>query len=161
MEIVQLASDDWELYRDLRLRAVEDNPQSFLSTPDEVMAKEEKVWREQLANMWFAVVGGKLVGMIGAIRTGRAKDNHFFDVVSFFVLPEFRGKGVGRALLKHVIELAKANPEIVKLRLGVTTTQTGAIELYKSLGFEKIGHSKMSCKVGDEFFDEDFMELYL
>ena len=51
--------------------------------------------------------------------------------------PEYRGRGLGRKLLKHVIEVARTKG-IGCLQLDVNQIQISAIKLYESLGFEKI-----------------------
>lgn len=48
-----------------------------------------------------------------------------------------------------------------KRQLGVVTTQESAMKLYLSLGFVKIGEQKYAVKVGDEYFNEYLMEMYL
>ena len=51
------------------------------------------------------------------------------------VLPEFQGKGAGRAVVQACIDFAKSkNVKVVKLV--TTSSQEAAISLYKSLGFK-------------------------
>lgn len=151
----------WEEYRALRLEAVEKVPQSFLDDPDvaEKIPKEE--WQRKMSSMFFAEVDGKWVGMIGSYQDEKTKLKHILNIFSFFVSSDYRGMGIGRALIQQVIATAKNNPEIKKLQLGVVTTQEPANELYQSLGFIKAGHMKYAVKVGDTYFDEYHMELYL
>jgi ribosomal protein S18 acetylase RimI-like enzyme len=162
MKIVSNApSSRWEEYRQLRLEALEQVPQAFLDDfeKDQTTPKEE--WLRKLGNMHFAEIDGKWVGMVGVYQDEKTKVKHILNIVSVYVTPSYRGQGIGKALLEHVIEQAKQNPEIKKLSLGVVTTQEPAHELYKSLGFIKGGHLKYAVKVGEQYFDEYLMELYL
>ena len=50
-----------------------------------------------------------------------------------FVLPEYRGKGVGRFVMEHL--LAHLRPKKKQIALYVDSANTPAVQLYKSLGF--------------------------
>jgi GNAT superfamily N-acetyltransferase len=64
-------------------------------------------------------------------------------VDEFFVLAEFRGKGIGTLAMKHAIEVARGN-EVRVLRLEVTQGNPGAYRLYTRLGFEDLGRSLLA-----------------
>ena len=153
--------DRWQEYRDLRIRALRDIPQAFLDDPENAENWPAEEWQKRMENMYFAEEEGKWVGMIGSYQEPKSKLQHIANVVSFFVLPESRGQGIGKALLSRVIEDAKKKKTIKKLQLGVVTTQEFAQQLYLSLGFVKIGEQKYAVKVGEEYFDEYLMEMYL
>lgn len=55
----------------------------------------------------------------------------------FFVKEEYRNQGYGKKLLKRALEMNKPNKMIVL----VNVDNTVAINLYKSLGFEKLENS--------------------
>lgn len=58
---------------------------------------------------------------------------------SFIVDPKHSGRGVGRALGKHVIEWARSSGYRGMQFNAVVETNTRAVALWKSLGFEVIG----------------------
>lgn len=151
----------WQEYRNLRLRSLKDSPQSFLDDVGETEKWDEEEWLRRIESMYFVEVDGEWVGMIGAFQDKRSKLNHIMKVVSFFVLPEFRGKGFGRELLSKVIRDSKQIENVKKLELGVITTQEKAYQLYLSLGFKMVGEQKFAVKVQKEYYDEYLMELYL
>lgn len=111
--------------------------------------------------MIFAEEKGVLIGMIGFYQEDKEKLKHIVNIVSFYVIPTFRGKGAGKALLQTVIAKYSGNHDIKKLQLGVTDTQKPAQHLYKSLGFTQVGELKYAIKVGSEYFNEYLMEKYL
>ena len=151
----------WEEYKRLRLEALEQVPQAFLDDPDKASKIPQPDWEKKLDNMYFAEIDGQWVGMVGAYQEEKTKLRHILNIVSVYVKPSYRGQGIGKALLQYVVDQAKKNPEIKKLLLGVVTTQEPAQALYKSLGFINGGHLKYAVKVGDQYFDEYLMELYL
>ena len=59
-----------------------------------------------------------------------------------------------------LIDFAKKNGAEV-LELQVRSDNESAIGLYKKFGFEKIGTYKNFFKIDGEYFDADFMNLYL
>lgn len=153
--------EEWEKYKYLRIEALKNVPQAFLDDIDEAEKTPKEDWQKKMGNMYFAEVDGKWVGMVGAYQEEKTKVRHILNIVSVYVSPEYRGQGIGKVLLQYVIEQAKKNPEIKKLSLGVVTTQEPAQAMYKSLGFIVGGHLKYAVKVGEEYFDEYLMELYL
>ena len=162
MKIISNApSNRWDEYKQLRIEALEKVPQAFLDEPSQAKNLPEQEWQRKMKNMHFAEVNGELVGMVGAYQEEKKKLKHILNIVSVYVKPSFRGQGIGKALLQQVIETAKKNQEIKKILLGVVTTQEPAHALYKSLGFNQVGHLKYAVKVDDTYFDEYYMELYL
>ena len=108
--------DRWQEYRDLRIRALRDIPQAFLDDPENAENWPAEEWQKRMENMYFAEEEGKWVGMIGSYQEPKSKLQHIANVVSFFVLPESRGQGIGKALLSRVIEDAKKKKTIKKLK---------------------------------------------
>jgi len=80
-----------------------------------------------------ATAAGKVVGYaIGVVEKGRLG-----HVISLAVRPEWRRRGIGRALLNRLIELmADAGAEAIYLE--VRKSNTAAIKLYKKLGFKEV-----------------------
>jgi ribosomal protein S18 acetylase RimI-like enzyme len=78
-----------------------------------------------------------------------------------YVLPEYRSRGIARTLLVEAITRARRLPDLKQVLLGVVVTQTTAKRLYESLGFVAYGREPHAVKIGDEYFDEEFMLLRL
>ncbi len=69
------------------------------------------------------------------IIAGGAGEAHLLNVC---VREEFRNRGFGRALVKHLLGLAAAGGAAVVF-LEVRPANTGAIRLYEAMGFHQIG----------------------
>lgn len=77
------------------------------------------------------------------------------------VKKKYWGIGVGTELMKIMIDFARANGKTEVIHLGVKEDNVAAIELYKKMGFEEIGRYRNYFKIGDKYWDELLMNLYL
>ena len=59
------------------------------------------------------------------------------EVKSMFVLPEARGRGIGRALLAAIEDALRGRVAMLRLETGIK--QDAAIKLYESAGFRRRG----------------------
>lgn len=86
-------------------------------------------------NVVFCVDNGK-IGFVGASVAGDVA-----DILDVAVMPEHRKKGIGKKLLRTLIdELARLN--VCEVFLEVRASNSAAISLYTSFGFEKCGERK-------------------
>lgn len=60
------------------------------------------------------------------------------------VLPDYRGLGIGKALILKALDVFAASPEVATARL---SAQTSAISFYEPLGFEATGDIYMDAGV--------------
>jgi ribosomal-protein-alanine N-acetyltransferase len=63
------------------------------------------------------------------------------QVNNFAVHPDLRGKGIGEALMRHVIDRVRKNGATF-MTLEVRPSNAAAVTLYKKLGFEILGARK-------------------
>lgn len=136
MEIVQLVPEDWATFRALRLAAVADAPYAFSSTLAWERQHDEAGWRARLATRTqFAARDGEdhWLGTAGAFGDGPS-----IDLVSMWVAPDARGRGIGAALVERVIEHARAIGAGA-IYLMVTEGNTAAAQLYARCGFAWTG----------------------
>ena len=85
-------------------------------------------------------VKGYLVGSL--ILSDYQKIGYIDDV---FILKRFRKKGAGKKLIERFLKILERN-KIKKCRLGVSTKNNKAIDIYKKMGF-KIKHYEMEKKL--------------
>ena len=82
-----------------------------------------------------AVDGGTVLGTAKLGRNHMGPASHIANA-SFMVAPEHGGRGVGRALGVHVLDQARADGFRAMQFNAVVETNTRAVALWRSLGFE-------------------------
>ena len=131
------------VFKDVRLRALQEAPTAFSSTyakeaafPDEEWKKRAMRWSGGGSVGFLAFDGDRGCGMVFSfaeeLNPLRAQ------VVSMWVAPEVRRDGVGRRLIEAVAEWARGR-EMRELKLMVTSVNHGAITFYERLGFRMTG----------------------
>ncbi len=128
---IHLASpDDWADWRLLRQRSLSEDPDAFSSSttmwtgPNDT----EQRWRDRLADgpCFIAYDGGVPVGMVaGQVVDGAAQ------LISMWVAPEARRRGIGQALIERIVEWSARRP----LSLRVMDGNRAAITTYERHGF--------------------------
>jgi RimJ/RimL family protein N-acetyltransferase len=126
------------------------------------IATEPPVDIEARAASW--TIDGTLVAVTGAELIGSLvvePSRHGFGEIGMAVAREWRGRGVGSALLAAAIEWAH-DRGLHKLSLGVFAHNTAAIELYRKFGFVEEGRRiKQYRRASGELWDSIEMGLLL
>lgn len=138
---VRMASEaDWAVLRSTRLQALADSPSSFGSTLAREQAFTEELWRERArgtatTRLFLASNGEVAVGIAGVFYEGDGS----VQLVSVWVNPDDRGRGVARALTTATLRFA-AERGFGIVRLWVTDGNVAARTLYEHLGFTPTGN---------------------
>jgi ribosomal protein S18 acetylase RimI-like enzyme len=141
MEAWQAQAGDWEALRQLRLRALADAPDAFASTLEEEVAFPDEVWRRRAeggpesAN-FIAREGGVDVGLAAVFAEPDVPGR--MHLVSMWVDPRYRRRGVARALVDQAVRWA-AERRAREVILWVADQNTAARRLYERLGFRPTG----------------------
>jgi len=129
---------DWELVRDVRLAALRDAPDAFASTYAREAAYTEEQWRGWFSAQ-FALFLADLsdraepAGLAGVYdRDGEA------GLLSMWVRPAARGRGVGEALMSAAADWARDRGRDA-LYLWVAEANEPARRLYERYGFTPTG----------------------
>ncbi len=155
IKLVTLLPDDWSKFRDLRLEALQNEPQAFGATYEDALNHPESEWRRWLGDIVvFAQDESKnaLVGMMGAFK----KENDVWNLYTVYLNSEYRGKGVSSQLLEDLLSKVQSkNARAIELTVNVH--QDSAVALYKKYGFE-VMEILPSQNMGDgSMVDEYFM----
>ncbi len=78
-----------------------------------------------------------------------------------YVLPEFRGQGVGARLLDGAIAHARQLSGLRQLTLSITAGNVAAGSLDRSRGFEAFGLARDASYIDGNYFDEEYLALHL
>jgi putative acetyltransferase len=106
------------------------------SPPESVHALDLEALRHPSLSVWSAWVDGELAG-VGALK---ALDADRGEIKSMRVDDRFRGAGVGRALLQHiVVDARRRGMSSLWLETGTTDDFGPAQRLYESEGFVRCG----------------------
>ncbi|MGV9249616.1 N-acetyltransferase family protein [Streptomyces sp. NPDC003710] len=141
LELRTLEADDWSLWRELRLAALAEAPYAFGSTLAQWQGSgdREERWRARLsipgAHDLIALLDGLPVGMASGVP-GEGAEN--VELISMWVNPTARGKGVGDYLIQAVERWA-AERGATTLRLSVMPDNHKATALYERHSFTDTG----------------------
>ena len=141
LELRTLEPDDWPLWRELRLGALADAPHAFGSTLAEWQGPgdREERWRSRLsipgARDFVVLLDGLAVGMVSGVP---GEDPDSVELISMWVSPAARGRGVGDHLIRAV-ERWGLERGATTLRLSVMPDNAAAIALYERNGFAYTG----------------------
>ncbi len=159
IDIIKLSPDRWKEFKELRLRALINDPIAFGRSYEYEKSFSHFEWKRILENdnFLFALVDNQVVGMIGYKFSNQEKTKHIAEIIGVYVDPEFRGMNLGYQLIKEIMKLIKAN-KFKKVRLGVNTQQESALRLYQKIGFEVVGNFQKELKVNNKYYDEFILE---
>ena len=86
---------------------------------------------------WVAKFEGKAIGSLMLTREWSDWNNGWYWwIQSVYVIPEFRRKGVYKAMYQNVKDAAKAN-NVSQIRLYVDKTNVSAQKVYQNLGMQE------------------------
>ena len=162
MELVSIRAlhpEAWAAYKQLRLEALEREPQAFGASYAEAIEKPDSYWRERLEAvdsvlgpwMLFAESAGSLVGMAGAY----ADEHGVIWIISVYVTASERGCGVARRLMEAVLGQIASTSAVTRVSLMVNKSQSIAVALYSSLGFRVKG--EVPVTLGDGNLHEEYI----
>jgi GNAT superfamily N-acetyltransferase len=138
MLIREATEDDWPRIYPFWSTIVEAG-RTYAFPPGLSLEEARPWWMEEPPGVTVvASAGDETLGSakMGPNRPGRGAH---VATASFMVDPAHRGKGVGRFLGEYVVEWARSAGFRSMQFNAVVETNTGAVRLWKSLGFEVIG----------------------
>ncbi|GGD98061.1 GNAT family N-acetyltransferase [Paenibacillus nasutitermitis] len=164
-EIRMITPEDTESYWDLRLNALKNNPEAFSANYEDQISRSLDSVRARILTINDHFIMGAfnneiVIGMIGFVREPDKKLSHKGNIWGTYVLPEFRGQGIGHKLLDKVLLRAKKIEGISQINLGVITFNEAAKKMYESHGFISYGLEKNSMIHNEKYFDEELMAYH-
>lgn len=107
---------------------------------------------------FVALYDDAVVGWCDILKLKLASFSHTGSV-GMGLLPEYRGKGIGKRLLATAIEAAFASG-MERIELMVYASNESAIRLYRSLGFAEEGRMIRKGKIDGVYLDMIAMALF-
>ena len=165
VEIRVLGAADAEAFWKLRLQGLDGDPQAFGESAEEHRALSIETVAARLGAatvenfVMGAFVDGELVGTAGFFRNPTLKRKHKGKIWGMYVADSVRGRGIGRALLEALLERVRTIADLEEVQLSVSSSQAAARGLYCAMGFETYAREHRALRVGDQYFDEEYMAL--
>ena len=134
-----IGPENWQSWRRVRLRALQQEPTTFGSTYEREAGFTESDFRVRLAGSgvaMLALAGNEPVGMGAGLRDVEG----WLLVVSMWVDPGWRGHGVGRRVLDELITWAGHRD--LRVHLDVTLDNAPARAFYERRGFVGTGRTE-------------------
>jgi GNAT superfamily N-acetyltransferase len=140
-----IRSDEREVYREFRLRALAEAPYAFSDSLAAALARPESFWVDRVAQtaagvasvLFVAVEAStdRWLGMTGCYLDG---DTSEAMVVSVWVDPAARGQGLAGRLVQAARDWATERG-VRRLKLWVTATNERPQRVYRAAGFDYTG----------------------
>ncbi|MEM7063466.1 MAG: GNAT family N-acetyltransferase [Cyanobacteria bacterium P01_B01_bin.77] len=152
IEIQRLSLDEVERLRAIRLNALQDAPQAFETTFQTAIALPPENWRQQLQRLptFVAVVDGVDSGMV----RGVPHSDGAAYLISLWVAPQARKRGVGQTLIDAVVGWAHSEG-VARLILEVGESNGNAIALYTRKGFKPTGQTRNLAPPRDHIKEQE------
>jgi RimJ/RimL family protein N-acetyltransferase len=106
-----------------------------------------------------AEVNSHVIGWCDVRRVAPGSPHDHRGVLGLVVRKEFRGGGIGTALMKETIDKCRDKFESIELK--ALSNNLRAIKLYKRFGFRACGKLPRAVKRAGKYFDEESMYLRL
>lgn len=164
-DIRLLESEDAEVYKNLWLEALLNSPEAFSSSYEEVqadsLAKYEVRFQTDNVSTFGAFADDELIGIVTLVREVKKKTDHRITISGLYVTPYKRESGTGKSLMQTAIDCAKSLGGVEQISLSVITKRNTTKSLYYALGFVPFGTHKQALKLGDTYYDEEYMVMIL
>ncbi len=143
MTVRRLRESEWEAWRRLRLRALEEDPAAFGSNLDYESTLPDEEWQQRAAALAVSAERAMYVVEIDQHGGLVASAGFVYEdapplLIGMWVAPEVRRRGLATGLLNAVIASCQANGDVI-LRLDVAVGNDAAQALYRRLGFVETG----------------------
>ncbi|CAH0230408.1 Putative phosphinothricin acetyltransferase YwnH [Peribacillus simplex] len=130
--------------------------EEFNKTPEQQRDWIRRLLENDRETIIVAEINGEVIGWIGFQSENRKRMSHKGSF-GMMIRKSFRGMGIGKELIKALLEWAEANPFIEKVSLGVFSTNQRAISLYKKMGFVEEGRKIKEFKMSESEYVDDII----
>jgi RimJ/RimL family protein N-acetyltransferase len=150
--LAELLPEEWKRLRRLRITSLSESPDAFggnLET-EEMLSEEE--WRKKFEKLvhLVAVIDGIDIAVL-SVENLEGDFGATCWIGGCWVNPEYRGRGVMKALISYLDEHAEERGWKVQ-GLGVFSDNDEAIAAYEKLGFIRRGELQPSTRRPDRLF---------
>jgi ribosomal protein S18 acetylase RimI-like enzyme len=136
-------AEEWGRWRETRLRMLRDHADFFSTRYDDMVREPDTMWRDWVGEaaagdhkaLFVADEDGRWLGVVGAfVRVNPGE----VQLISMWVDPLARGRGIAQALIRAVAEWAQRRGSTTVV-LFVQEANEPAQQLYERAGFQRTG----------------------
>lgn len=165
MNIKILGPTHAESYHKIRLEGLRNHPEAFGSSYEEEkgfsIERFESRLNDEHSFTFGAFDGEKLAGVVTLVLETKVKLKHRAGIYAMYVSTYRQRSGIGKSLMQEAINKAKEMGYIEQIYLAVVSSNKAAKKMYESLGFVIYGVDKKALKIGQDYYDEELMVLYI
>ncbi len=161
IEVRRLIEADAEMFRAIRLEALERHPETFQSTYESAADLPLDAFKQRLRQyaLFGGFLDGKLRGFVGFYPLKNPKISHKGILWGMYVAEEARGTGLAQAMVEAVASHARGQVE--QIILSVIASNERAKRFYEKMGFEPYGFERRALKIDGRYYDEEFRVKFL
>ncbi|BDZ56703.1 ribosomal protein S18 acetylase RimI-like enzyme [Barrientosiimonas humi] len=164
-----LGDDDWQIYRDIRLAALEESPDAFAASREQEQSFDEDFWRQRMGRS-RRLVAERDSKPVGVVSVGDVIDTEDVDedgddtevvaeIFGLWVTPDLRGKGVAWQLVEAGVQQARAEQRD-HVVYWVGTDNGRAVAFASSYGFRPTDARRpMRAQDASDDEDDDNLEM--
>ena len=155
-EVRRLTESDARAYRDIRLEALEEYPETFQATYESAvdLPLEAYAVRMQMYALFGGFAGDSLKGFLGFTPLRNPKIAHKGILWGMYIKPDTRGTGLAEAMIEAALAYARGHVE--QVLISVIADNKRARRFYEKMGFEPYGVEPRALKIGGKYYDEEF-----
>ncbi|GEO11453.1 alanine acetyltransferase [Segetibacter aerophilus] len=161
--IREMKSNELNFYKQFLAVGLLEDAENFRLTPTDDLHAPFPTGDKEDSFTLGAFVDDELAGVVSFERDGkdREKLRHKGILFRMYVSKDFRGQGVGQALILAVIERVRQIGTIEQINLTVIANNANAKKLYEKFGFKTFSSEEHAIKWKGKYFTEDQMALRL
>lgn len=165
-----VTADDWERFRDLRLKALREAPKAYGIAEEDVASTTDEEWKKLCqesaagSGKWYVVAerDGKLIGMLGATEVFGKHMRHQVEICHAFVEESLRGQGIMTNLYLTLKAQLQKVEHLEQMIVWVTLHETQTSKhVFEKVGFTLAGTLSKTVKYEDQYYDCCWLEAPL
>lgn len=166
--IRELNHQDTDAFLALKRRGLTTDPDSFVATLEDDSPSYPEIVRDRLTeasiesgDIVLGAFSPELIGIVAITRNKRRKRQHKADLHGMYIVPEYRGRGLGKMLLATSLNMAQHMKGLEEIQLIVAVHNREAVALYERFGFIRVWTERRGLKWDDHYVDAYHMILDL
>ncbi|MBP2471998.1 L-amino acid N-acyltransferase YncA/DNA-binding transcriptional ArsR family regulator [Crossiella equi] len=151
----QMAPEDWPSVRRIHAEGIATRNATFEVRPIQRDAADRKWLR---GHRWVAEVDGRVAGWATVSQVSPRACYSGVVENSIYVSAEFRGRGIGKALIAHQVRAADEDPALWTLQTVIFPENRASLALHRAAGYQAVGLRQRVAQLDGVWRDTVLME---